>query len=192
MTSSPRDQIITSLPESTFQTPPATRNSPGSTSWFYERFVVRAARPTTGVWLCCSSHPFFADLSNMPQDQIAFFNRVFAREGDIFEEAVFDLEAVKEVILKGIFEGVQELEFFSILDVPGEVIGRVARVISTASKVQDPCRLAGRRDWRKSALNGTMPLWQAGESICRVGPRGCVRSWIKLTKSWEKYAPRCL
>lgn len=42
----------------------------------------------------------------MPQEQVAFFDRVFAKEGDIFEGAVFDWEAVKEVILMGIFEGV--------------------------------------------------------------------------------------
>lgn len=42
----------------------------------------------------------------MPQEQIAFFDRVFAREGDIFEGAVFDWEAVKEIILLGIFGGV--------------------------------------------------------------------------------------
>lgn len=59
---------------------------------------------------------------------------MFAKEGDIFEEAVFDWEAVKEVVLRGIFEGVQELESFSALDVPDEVIARVARVISAAEK----------------------------------------------------------
>lgn len=125
---------MTSPPESSFQTPPATPSSPGSTSRFYERFVVRAVRRITGIWLCCSGHPFFANLPNILQGQIVFFDRVFSREGDIFEEAVSDWEAVKEVILKGIFEGVQELESFSILDVPDEVISEVTQVIFAAEK----------------------------------------------------------
>lgn len=53
---------------------------------------------------------------------------------------------MKEVVLKGIFERVQELESFSVLEVPGEVIARVARVISTAEK-------AGIRvDWLDRAI----------------------------------------
>lgn len=40
------------------------------------------------------------------------------KEGDIFKGFTFDWEAMKELILKGIFEGVQEQESFSILDVP--------------------------------------------------------------------------
>lgn len=41
---------------------------------------------------------------------------------------------MKEIILLGIFRGVQELESFSVLDVPDEVIAGVAKVISTAEK----------------------------------------------------------
>lgn len=41
---------------------------------------------------------------------------------------------MKEFLLKGIFEAVQELESFAILDVPDEVISRVARVVSVAEK----------------------------------------------------------
>lgn len=143
--SPPRGQIRT-ISESTFQTPPAMQSSPGSTSRFYERFVASAARPPTGVWLCCSGHPFFADLPNISREQIAFFDRVFAKEGDIFEGAVFVWEAVKEVILTGLFDGVQELESFSVLDVPDEVIARIARVISTAEK------FGIRVDWLDRAL----------------------------------------
>lgn len=110
------------------------QSSPGSIARFYELFVVKASRMLTGTWLCCSGHPFFADLPNIPQKQVAFFDRVFAREGDIFEEAVFDWEATKEVMLKGIFEGVQELESFAILDVPDEVIYPIALVMSAVEK----------------------------------------------------------
>lgn len=32
---------------------------------------------------------------------------------------------MKELVLKGIFEGMQELEFFAVLDIPDEVISSV-------------------------------------------------------------------
>lgn len=41
---------------------------------------------------------------------------------------------MKELLLKGIFEAVQELESFVVLDVPDEVISIVARVVSVAEK----------------------------------------------------------
>lgn len=56
------------------------------------------------------------------------------KEGDIFERSICDWEEMKELILKGIFEGVQELESFSILDVPDVVISRVALVVSAVEK----------------------------------------------------------
>lgn len=93
-----------------------------STTQFCELFIVRASRPPTGTWLCCNGHSFFMNLPNVPQDQIVVFNHVFAKEGDIFEGSICDWEAMKELILKDIFEGVQELESFSILDVPDAVI----------------------------------------------------------------------
>lgn len=82
-----RGQTITSPPRSpgSFQTTPTTQSSLRSTMWFYERFIVRAGRPSTCTWLCCNDHPFFADLPNVPQKQNAFFDRIFAKEGDIFE-----------------------------------------------------------------------------------------------------------
>lgn len=42
---------------------------------------------------------------------------------------------MKELVLKGIFEGVQVLESSVALDVPDEVIFIVARIIATAKKV---------------------------------------------------------
>lgn len=41
---------------------------------------------------------------------------------------------MKELILKGILEGVQELESFSILDVIDLLIPRVARVVAATKK----------------------------------------------------------
>lgn len=69
-----------------------------------------------------------------PQEQTTFFHRVFAKEGDIFEGSICEWEAMKELILRGIFEGLQELKSFSILDVPDAVTSRVAWVVPTAEK----------------------------------------------------------
>lgn len=47
--SPPRGQTITSPPESSFRIPTVTQSSPGSTTRFYERFVVKADhRPLLG------------------------------------------------------------------------------------------------------------------------------------------------
>lgn len=70
----------------------------------------------------------------MPQEQIIFFNHVFAKEGYIFEGSSCGWEAMKELLLKGIFEAVQELESFAILDVPDKVISRVTRVVCAVEK----------------------------------------------------------
>lgn len=48
---------------------------------------------------------------------------------------MFDLEPIKKLILKEIFEGVQKLESFDILDVPGQVISKVARTMAAAEKM---------------------------------------------------------
>lgn len=83
LSSPPRELIISPLLEPVFQTPQATQSSPGWKTRFFEHFMMRAS-PPTGTWLCCSDHPFFADLPNIPKEQIVFFNRAFTREGDIF------------------------------------------------------------------------------------------------------------
>lgn len=56
------------------------------------------------------------------------------RGENIFEGSVSDWEAMKELILRGIFEGVQELESFSIPDVLYVVISRVTWVVFAAEK----------------------------------------------------------
>lgn len=62
-----------------------------------------------------------------------FFDLIFAKEVDIFKGFILDWEAMKR-ILKGIFEGVQELKSFSILDVLDSVISRVAWVVVATKK----------------------------------------------------------
>lgn len=48
---------------------------------------------------------------------------------------------MKELILKGIFEGVQALESFVVLVVPDKVISSVACTVATAEKMGE-CRVA--------------------------------------------------
>lgn len=60
--SPPTDQVVTPPPKTIYQTPPATQNTPESIARFYEYFVVKVFRPSTGAPLCCGDHPFFADI----------------------------------------------------------------------------------------------------------------------------------
>lgn len=106
---------------------------PKSAIHLYEHFVMKASRPSLGIFLCFNDHLFFSDIPDIPQKQRDFFG-VFAKEGDIFERFIFDWRSRKELILRGIFEGLQELEFFPILDVLDQVISKVAHVVTDAEK----------------------------------------------------------
>lgn len=56
--------------------------------------------------------------------------------GDIFEGCVIEWEPMKEIVLKGIFEGVQALESFTFLGVPDEVLSTVARTVANAERMK--------------------------------------------------------
>lgn len=71
--SPPWEQTIILPSEPLFQTLPVTVSTPNLRARFYERFVVRASQPSLGVHLSCSSHPFFKDVLNIPQDHKDFF-----------------------------------------------------------------------------------------------------------------------
>lgn len=119
ISSPPRDRAISPIVEPVFQTPPVTRSTPDSR--FYQRFVVKASHPLIETPLNCSEHPFFG--------------LVFNKERDIFDIFMFDYARMKELILNKIFESVQELEPFDILDVPEEVISKVARTVAAVEKM---------------------------------------------------------
>lgn len=57
------------------------------------------------------------------------------KEGKIFEGCIFDWKPMKELILNTIFKGVQKLESFAILNVPDEVVSKVARTVAVAQKM---------------------------------------------------------
>lgn len=94
------------------------------TAQFYERFVVRVSCPLIRTPLSYSYQAVV--ILDIPREQKDFFDRVFLKEGDIFEGFIFDWEPVKELILKEIFEGVQKLESFAILNVLNQVVSKVA------------------------------------------------------------------
>lgn len=106
----PQKQIMVMITELIHQTPPVTKSSPESIARFYERFVVRASRLSREAPLDCSKHLFFINIPNVTKDQKDFVDKVLAKEGDIAKECTFEWEPVKELVLKGIFEGVRALE----------------------------------------------------------------------------------
>lgn len=134
--SPPREQIIAQPPEPVFQTPPTIVSSPNLRARFYERFVTEASQASPEVRLSCDTHPFFNDIPHIPQDHKNFFDKVFSKVGDIFDGCVIEWEPMKELVLRGIFEGVQALESFSFLGVPDEVLSSVARTVVTAERMK--------------------------------------------------------
>lgn len=110
------------------------------------RFIMRACRPSIETPFRCRRHPIFEDIPNTPQQQRDFFDHFFMKEGDIFEEFMFDWEPVKELILKEIFKGMQELESFNILDVSDLVASKVADTVAAAEKTRNNVIISA---WRR-------------------------------------------
>lgn len=54
----------------------------------------------------------------------------------MFDGCVIEWEPMKELVLRGIFEGVQALESFTFLGVPDEVLSSVARMVATAERIK--------------------------------------------------------
>lgn len=104
--------------------------------------MVRASRTPTGPWLCCSGHPSFADIPNIPQEQTAFFDCVFAKEGDIFKGSICHLEAMKEFLEGNLRKsaGVRILLHLGCSRF-GDLPSRPSSVC--CEKVRNPGRLAG-------------------------------------------------
>lgn len=144
--SPPQAQILPPTADPSYQTPPATTSTPDSRARFYERFVTKSPRSSPEARLDCNGHPFFVDVPNISQDQKDFFNKVLAKAGDIFEASVIEWEPIKELVLKGIFEGARALESYTFLNVPDEVLSSVARTIATAE------RMNIRMDWLDGVL----------------------------------------
>lgn len=71
----------------------------------------------------------------MPQEQKDFLNKVFTKEGDIFEKFRFDWQVMKELILKEIFKGVRALESYTALGLSDEVVSSVAQIVAGEEKV---------------------------------------------------------
>lgn len=63
------------------------------------------------------------------------FQQGFRKGGRIFGEWIIEWERVKELTLKGIFQGVQALESFAVLDVLEEVISLMAHIVAIVEKL---------------------------------------------------------
>lgn len=85
------------------------------TAHFYDPFMVKEPRLRTGTSLNYKEHMFFEDIPKIPQEQKAFYDRVFAKEGDIFEGFMFKWALVKKLILKEIYKGLKKLETLTTL-----------------------------------------------------------------------------
>lgn len=82
---------------------------PKLTAQFYDLFMVKRS-PSTGTPLNCREHPFFDDIHEIPKEQKAFYDRIFAKEEDILEGSLFDWAPVKKLIIEQMYEGVKKME----------------------------------------------------------------------------------
>lgn len=135
MNSPLKDRAINPPLEPIYQTSSVIKSMPESTMLFYKHFVLRAFYPLIGTPLCCSGHPFFANilisLSSTKFLWLCFFEGIGHLRGFIF-----DWKPMKELLLRGIFEGARELKCFLIMDVPNWVISRVVHMVATVEKAR--------------------------------------------------------
>lgn len=76
--------------EPAFQARLATKSMPKSIARFYERFVVKASRPSIGSPSTAMNTHSLRIFLRFPQEHKVFFDYVFSREGDIFEGFLLD------------------------------------------------------------------------------------------------------
>lgn len=92
--------------------------------------------------LNCRGDLFFEDIPQILEEQKSLYNRVFTLynhvftiEGDIFEGFVLDWAPFKKLILQEIDQGVWKLKTFIILDVPDNVVLKVASTVAVTEKM---------------------------------------------------------
>lgn len=85
--------------------------------------MVKATRSSPEASVSCNEYPFFRQYSQRALRSKRLLQQCSCEGGGhLFDECIIVWEAVKELILKGIFEGVQALKFFEFLDVSKEVV----------------------------------------------------------------------
>lgn len=102
-------------------------------SSYYERLKSKRHASTTTTPLSCYGHPFFEDFFPNLSDNI-FHNELFSNEGDIFHECPVVWPALRPIIINGLFEPVQQLEKYMIIDVPSEILEEVAEIAALAGR----------------------------------------------------------
>lgn len=91
--------------------------------------------PSSGTPLNYKDHPSFEDIPEILEEQKTFFDRVFAAEGDIFKGFVFDWTLVKKLTFEEMYICMLKLRSFNILDVPDNVVSKVAKAIAPTMKI---------------------------------------------------------
>lgn len=93
-----------------YETPLATKSTLELTARFCECLWSRLLVHHLRLLLTAKSTPFLSITQRDPRSN-ELFNKVIAKEGDIFDECVIKWEPVKELVLRGIFKGVQAFEY---------------------------------------------------------------------------------
>lgn len=79
-----------------------------------------------GTPLNCKDHTFLQDLLELFEELRSFYGSIFSTKGDIFEGYSFDWFTIKKVILEVIFQVMQKLETYIVLDIPEKMVSEVA------------------------------------------------------------------
>lgn len=83
--------------------------------------------------LKCEKHPFSEDISDISEELKSIYSNLFSVEGDIFENCSFAWVQMRKIILEELFNSVQKLEKPTVLDVPPQVVSRVADIVAIAA-----------------------------------------------------------
>lgn len=136
ITSSPlRDLAKGSVRELTFYTPPTTMSTPESSSRHYDRLVTKRSHPSTGTSsavITRSSRIFSRCLRSRKLSTIA----PLLQKGTFSRDLCSTGSPVKKLILGEIYQGVRKLETSHILNVPDNVVSKVASTVAAPKKME--------------------------------------------------------
>lgn len=91
-------------------------------------------------------HLFFEGLSDISRDIKSFYYDLFVVEGDMFCKHPMAWPMLLIVINNGLFESVQQLEKYSMIDVPSQVLKEVTDVTASTA------RMDRKVDWMDETL----------------------------------------
>lgn len=77
----------------------------------------------------------FEDLPNISEEIKSFYDDIFIVEGDIFEDCSFDWVQLSKMVVEELFNSIQKLEKFTVLEVPSQVVFEVADIVAIIAKM---------------------------------------------------------